>query len=67
MEGLNTARHHRSADPSGESKTRVTGRTVVSEPSRVIRVEQVRVSDEQKSSVASAIRAGRCGDPYSSI
>ena len=51
-----------SAESSSQLSPRVTGRTVVSEPSRTIQVERVRVSDEQKSSVASAIRAGRHGE-----
>jgi hypothetical protein len=42
-----------------ESFTRVADRHVVSEPDRVIQVERVRVSQEQQTSVNSAIRAGR--------
>jgi hypothetical protein len=38
---------------------RVARRDVVSAPSRTIQVERVRVSEAQKSAVASAIREGR--------
>ena len=42
-----------------KSSTLVTGRNTVTDPRRVIQVERVRISDEQRSSVASAIRTGR--------
>jgi hypothetical protein len=38
---------------------RVEGRHIVSAPARAIEVERVRVSDTQRSSVASAFRTGR--------
>lgn len=38
---------------------RVESRVTLTSPSRTIRVQQVRISEHQKSSVASAIRAGR--------
>jgi hypothetical protein len=38
---------------------RVEGRDIVSVPGRTIQVERVRVSDFQRSSIASAFRAGR--------
>jgi hypothetical protein len=44
-------------EPSGNS--RVEGRDIVSAPGRTIQVERVRVSDLQRSSIASAFRAGR--------
>jgi hypothetical protein len=44
-------------EPSGNS--RVEGRDIVSAPARTIQVERVRVSDLQRSSMASAFRAGR--------
>ena len=39
--------------------TRITERRVESEPLRVIQVERITISEEQRSSVASAIREGR--------
>jgi len=48
---------NRAADAS--QSTRISERRVVSEPLRVILVERVRVSEEQRSSVTSAIRSGR--------
>jgi hypothetical protein len=44
-------------EPSGSP--RVEGRDIVSAPGRTIQVERVRVSDLQRSSIASAFRAGR--------
>jgi len=41
------------------SSSRIESRSTVSPPDRVIQVEQVRISELQKSSIASAIRAGR--------
>jgi hypothetical protein len=46
--------------------TRVTNRDIVSKPQRVIEVERVRVSEEQRSSVANAIRSGRASKGASS-
>jgi hypothetical protein len=51
---------NRSADTAASAGTaRVEGRDIVSAPSRTIQVERVRVSELQRSSVASAFRAGR--------
>ncbi len=47
------------ATPDQSSSTRVADRRIVSEPNRVIQVERVCVSQEQRSSVATAIRTGR--------
>jgi hypothetical protein len=47
------------ADLHTKQAPRVTNRDIVSQPQRVIQVERVRVSDEQQSSVANAIRLGR--------
>ena len=44
---------------AGQAASSVASRQVVSEPTRVIQVERVKVSDEHRSSVASAIRTGR--------
>ena len=41
------------------SSSRVESRAIVSAPDKVIQVEQVRISEHQKLSVASAIRAGK--------
>jgi hypothetical protein len=43
----------------GPASPRVESRVTLTSPSRTIRVQQVRISEQQKSSVASAIRAGR--------
>jgi hypothetical protein len=50
---------NRAGDVSESSSTRVEGRNIVSAPARAIQVERLRVSDSQRSSVASAFRAGR--------
>ncbi len=42
-----------------KSASRVESRDTVSAPNKVIQVEEVRVSEYQKSSVTSAIRAGK--------
>ena len=42
-----------------KSSSRVESRNIVSAPNKVIQVEQVRVSEHQKSLVTSAIRTGR--------
>ena len=53
-------RHPASVPPAaGSASSSVTSRNVVSAPARVIQVERVKVSDEHRSSVASAIRTGR--------
>jgi len=44
---------------AGPALSSVASRNVVSEPTRVIQVERVKVSDEHRTSVASAIRTGR--------
>jgi hypothetical protein len=59
MAGTKSPQSQHSVSSEKQSSTHVTGRKVVSEPLRVIQVERVRVSDEQRSSVASAIRSGR--------
>jgi hypothetical protein len=50
-------------NPSGSetaaASTRVEERNIISAPAKTIQVERVRVSDLQRSSVASAFRAGR--------
>ncbi len=50
---------NRSIGRSATASTRVEERNIVSAPARAIEVERVRVSDSQRSSVASAFRAGR--------
>jgi len=42
-----------------KSASRVESRDIVSAPNKVIQVEEVRVSEYQKSSVTSAIRTGK--------
>jgi len=42
-----------------QSSTRVADRNIITEPTRTIQVERVSISEEQKSSVTSALRAGR--------
>jgi hypothetical protein len=44
---------------SSRSSTRVADRNVITESTRTIQVERVRISEEQRSSVSSALRAGR--------
>jgi len=41
-----------------QSSTRVADRNIITEPTRTIQVERVSISEEQKSSVTSALRAG---------
>jgi hypothetical protein len=50
---------HSSDSETGISSTRVEERNIISAPAKTIQVERVRVSDLQRSSVASAFRAGR--------
>lgn len=42
-----------------KSPSRVESRDIVSAPNKVIQIERVRVSEQQKSSVTSAIRTGK--------
>jgi len=50
---------HDRPDGTQSVSARIESRAVVSEPTRVIQVEHVRISQFQKSAVASALRAGR--------
>ena len=54
---------HATPDPGssrpGDAGTRIVRRDIVSSPARVIQIERLRISDEQRSSVGSALRAGR--------
>jgi hypothetical protein len=49
----------RASDRSDSQPSSVASRQIESRPTRVIQVERVRVTDEPRTSVASAIREGR--------
>ena len=53
--------------PSAQEKTgpRVAERRIISEPGRTIQVERVRISEAQRSSMASALRTGRASSAAS--
>jgi len=56
---MNSTRPPLAGTVATSQSTRVAGRRVESEPFRVIQVERISISEEQRSSVASAIREGR--------
>ena len=56
---MTNTHHTAAASNRTPSPTRVESRVIVSAPLRVIVVEEIRVSEQQQTSVASAIRAGR--------
>jgi hypothetical protein len=56
---MSTSQNQSTGTVEPSASSRVEGRDIVSAPGRTIQVERVRVSDLQRSSIASAFRAGR--------